>query len=192
MNAGSLLPDGITIALWQPAAEPAAVERELDDLAELLRIAVLEGAGVSFFVPFGAEDARLFWTGSVLPAVQEGSRRVLIARQGSRVVGTVQLDLALPPNQAHRADVAKMLVHPDVRGRGVARALMTSLENVARSEGRTLLLLDTVTGSRAEALYTSLGYVTLGVVPRFARKSLSPELEDATFMYKELDGHERD
>jgi GNAT superfamily N-acetyltransferase len=79
-----------------------------------------------------------------------------------------------------------MLVHPDVRRRGVARALMTALEDVARAEGRTLLTLDTVTGSRAERLYASMGYVTVGVVPRFARKSLSEELEGATIMYKDV------
>jgi ribosomal protein S18 acetylase RimI-like enzyme len=79
-----------------------------------------------------------------------------------------------------------LLVHPDARRRGIARAMMVELEKIAQSEGRTLLTLDTVTGSHAEPLYTSLGYVTVGVIPRYARKALSPELESTTIMYREL------
>jgi ribosomal protein S18 acetylase RimI-like enzyme len=101
-------------------------------------------------------------------------------------VGSVQIVLAAPPNQRHRCEVVKLMVHPDARRRGIARALMIALEKVAREEGRTLLTLDTWTGSAAESLYRSLGYVTLGVIPRYARASLTPELLPATFMYKEL------
>lgn len=82
--------------------------------------------------------------------------------------------------------MVKLLVHPDARRQGIARALMIALEAVARSERRTLLTLDTWTGSPAERLYQSLGYVTVGVIPRYARGSLTPELEPATIMYKEL------
>jgi ribosomal protein S18 acetylase RimI-like enzyme len=109
-----------------------------------------------------------------------------VAREGERIVGTVQIDLDTPPNQQHRTEVTKLLVHPGARRRGIARALMVALEDVARSEGRTLLTLDTWTGEPAERLYQSLGYITVGVIPRYARGSLSPELEPATFMYKEL------
>jgi ribosomal protein S18 acetylase RimI-like enzyme len=101
-------------------------------------------------------------------------------------VGTVQLDLATPPNQRHRAEVLKLLVHPSARGLGIARALMVALEAVAREEARSLLTLDTWTGSAAEQLYRSLGYLVVGIIPRYARGSVTPELEAATFMYKEL------
>jgi ribosomal protein S18 acetylase RimI-like enzyme len=111
---------------------------------------------------------------------------VVVARWGARIVGTAQLDLAVPPNQRHRAEVVKLLVHPAARRRGVARALMMALETIAASEGRTLLTLDTWTGGSAERLYRSLGYVPVGVIPRYARGSLTPELEPATIMYKEL------
>lgn len=188
MNEAAGARSGVQIDLWRPSNDETSRDAELRDLGELLRLAVHEGAGVSFFLPFTIEEATRFWRDLVLPGVLAGTRRVLVAREAARIVGTVQLDLALPPNQRHRAEVAKMLVHPDVRRRGVARALMTALEDVARAEGRTLLTLDTVTGSKAETLYTSMGYVTLGVIPRFARKSLSEELEAATFMYKQLDG----
>ena len=155
-------------------------------LGEVLLAVVHTGAGVSFIVPFSLDNARAFWVEKVLPGVRAGTRRVLVARIGTRIVGTVQLDFATPPNQRHRGEVAKLLVHPDVRRRGIARSLMIALESVALSEGRTLLTLDTWTGGYAEALYRSLGYVTVGVIPRFARGSVTPELEPTTIMYKEL------
>jgi ribosomal protein S18 acetylase RimI-like enzyme len=98
----------------------------------------------------------------------------------------VQLILATPPNQPHRAEVVKLLVHPDARRQGIARALMTAVEEIARSEGRTLLTLDTVAGSHAETLYRSLGYVVVGVIPGYARDPLTPQLRGATIMYKEI------
>jgi GNAT superfamily N-acetyltransferase len=177
----------IDIGEWRPdPADANALARDLDDLAEVLRAVVHGGAGVSFFLPFSHADARAFWSDKVLPALLAGARRVVIARAGGRIVGTVQIDLALPPNQRHRAEVAKLLVHPDARRRGVARAMMTALEGIALAEGRTLLTLDTVTGSNAEPLYTSLGYITVGVIPGYARAALSPELESTTIMYKSL------
>ncbi len=177
----------IVIEEWRPDLAPAAaVDADLEMLSDLLHAVVHGGAGVSFFVPFSIDDARAFWRDKVLPAVRARTRRVVVARLQGRLVGTVQLDLAVPPNQQHRAEVAKMLVHPDSRRRGIARAVMTALEAIARSEGRTLLTLDTVTGSHAEPLYRSLGYVTVGVIPGYARGSLTPELESTTIMYKDL------
>jgi GNAT superfamily N-acetyltransferase len=167
-------------------SEHTSVDRDLDMLADVLRAVVYAGAGVSFVVPFSHEEARAFWREKVLPGVRAGTRRVMVARQAGRIVGTVQIDLAVPPNQQHRAEVAKLLVHPIARRRGVARALMVAIEAVARSAGRTLLTLDTWTGGDAEPLYQSLGYVTVGVIPRYARGSLTPALEPTTIMYKEL------
>jgi len=172
---------------WRPDRPGAAsLDHDIDMLAEVLHAVVHGGAGVSFFVPFSLDDARAFWREKVLPGVRARTRRVVVARWGARIVGTVQLDFALPPNQQHRAEVAKLLVHPAARRRGVARTLMLALEAIAQSEGRTLLTLDTVTGSNAEPLYRSLGYVTVGVIPRYARASLTPDLESTTIMYKEL------
>jgi GNAT superfamily N-acetyltransferase len=179
---------GIQIEEWRPdRAGDTRLDRDVDMLAEVLHAVVHGGAGVSFFVPFSLDDARAFWIDKVLPAVRACTRRVVVARCAGRIVGTVQLDLAVPPNQRHRAEVAKLLVHPDARRRGVARALMIALEAIAQAEGRTLLTLDTVTGSHAEPLYLSLGYVAVGSIPRYARGSLTPDLEAATIMYKELD-----
>lgn len=177
----------LQIMEWRPELlADALVDRDVTMLAEVLRAVVYGGAGVSFFVPFSLEEAREFWTVNVLACVRAGTRRVLVARQGERIVGTVQVNLAVPPNQQHRADVAKLLVHPDARRQGIARALMLAVEPIARAEGRTLLTLDTVSRSSAESLYLQLGYVAAGVIPRYARGSLTPDLEDTTVMYKEL------
>lgn len=177
----------VTIDEWRPASEnDPSLAPDLEELADMLRAVVYHGAGVSFVVPFSMEDSRGFWKDKVLPGVLAGTRCVLVARIANRIVGTVQMDMATPPNQPHRAEVLKMLVHPDSHRRGIARALMVRLEEVARARGRTLLTLDTWTGSHAEKLYRSLGYVEVGVIPRYARGSTTPALEPATFMYKEL------
>jgi GNAT superfamily N-acetyltransferase len=177
----------IRIEEWlAEACSDTAIYTEIEMLAAVLRAVVHAGASVSFFTPFSIEQARMFWVEKVLPQVQAGARRVLVARMDQNIVGTVQLELEMPPNQQHRAAVAKLLVHPDARRRGIAKALMIALEEIARSEGRSLLTLDTVTDSNAEVLYRSLGYIAAGVIPRYARGALTPELESTTIMYKEL------
>jgi GNAT superfamily N-acetyltransferase len=174
---------GVTIDQWRPG-----VDADLDMLADVLHAVVHDGAGVSFVVPFTMAEARQFWVDKVVPGVRERTRHVLVARDNGRIVGTVQFELAWPPNQPHRAEVAKLLVHPVARRRRVGRALMLALESLARAQGRTLLTLDTWTGGHAESLYRSLGYVVVGVIPRFARGSTTPALEPTTVMYKELTG----
>ncbi len=178
------------------ATEPVRIERlhldsprldeELEMLGDVLHACVHAGASVSFVLPFSREDAMAFWRDKVAPAVAAGNCRVLLARMAGDVVGTVQIDLATPPNQAHRAEVRKLLVHPLARRRGIARELMAALEDEARTLGRSLLTLDTVTGASAEALYLSMGYVRAGVIPRYARRPDSPELESTTVMFKEI------
>jgi ribosomal protein S18 acetylase RimI-like enzyme len=178
---------GFQIEEWRPdRSEAASVERDLDMLSEVLHAVVHVGAGVSFVVPFSLNEARAFWIEKVLPGVGARTRRVVVARENGQIVGTVQADFATPPNQQHRAEVVKLLVHPSARRRGIARALMIRLEEIAQSEGRTLLTLDTWTGGHAESLYRSLGYSVAGIIPRFARGSLTPALEPTTIMYKEL------
>src|SRR5262245_325754 len=149
---------GIHVDEWHPDPDGSpGLARDLDMLAEVLHAVVHTGAGVSFVVPFSLGEARAFWTEKVLPGVRAHTRRVVVARAaGARIVGTVQIDLATPPNQPHRAEVAKLLVHPGARRRGIARALMVALEALAAASGRTLLTLDTWTDGHAERLYRSL------------------------------------
>jgi GNAT superfamily N-acetyltransferase len=92
----------------------------------------------------------------------------LAAFAEGRLVGTVQVNLALPPNQPHRAEIAKLLVHRSARKRGVAQLLMEHAESEARAAGKTLLVLDTVTGGDGERLYARLGWTKVGVIPGYA------------------------
>lgn len=177
----------VVIEEWRPdPADGRSLQPDLDRLGEILYAVVHDGAGVSFVVPFSRAEARAFWSDQVLPGVLAGTRRMAVARRDGAIVGTVHLVLDTPPNQRHRAEVVKLLVHPAYRRQGIARRLMIAIEEIARDAGRTLLTLDTWTGSHAESLYRSLDYVTLGVIPRYARGSTTEALEPATFMYKEL------
>jgi GNAT superfamily N-acetyltransferase len=122
----------------------------------------------------------------VAEGVARRERVLLIAedREGG-IVGTVQLITALPDNQPHRADVAKMLVHRSARRRGIAQRLMAALDAAAREEGKSVLVLDTVTGGDAERLYERAGWQRVGAVPRYA---LMPDgaFCGTTFFYKQL------
>jgi ribosomal protein S18 acetylase RimI-like enzyme len=138
--------------------------QHLGGLAELLVDVVCDGASVNFMLPFGHDDALRFWR-SVLDRVETGEIRLLAAFRHGALDGTVQLQLAPQPNQPHRADVAKLLVHTRARRLGVARNLMLALEEIARRHGRTLLTLDTLAGTPAERLYRSLGYTVVGQIP---------------------------
>jgi len=173
--------DASTIAIAALSTDGLAART--DELAALLHACVHAGANINFVLPFGLADAA-FWTAKVLPAVQGGTRVLLIAEDAGRVVGTVQLDTGTPPNQAHRAEITKLLVHPDSRRRGIARALMAEIETVARARDRSLITLDTRTGDAAEPLYTSLGYETAGIIPGFCRDPIADRLYPTTIMYK--------
>ena len=148
--------------------------------------AVHAGASVSFVLPFSLDDADTFWSTKVLPEVRKRSRIVLVARIENEIAGTVQVILDTPANQKHRAEAAKLLVHPKARRRGIARGLMQAVEDTARREGRTLITLDTRTGDMSEPLYLSLGYMVAGIIPRYAIDPQGRELEPTTILYKEL------
>jgi GNAT superfamily N-acetyltransferase len=160
-----------------------ATNRDVAELTALLLDAVDSGAGVSFMAGLSAVEAETWWRASIAAVPPRGA--ILVARDADGIVGSVQLQPAWAPNQPHRADVAKLMVHRRGRNRGIARALMEALERAAEDAGFTLLLLDTCQGSAAERLYLSLGWVHVGVVPGFA---LNPDhsLCDTVFFYKRL------
>lgn len=163
----------------------AAEAREcIPALTDVLMDCVEGGASVSFMAPLTRDRAEAFWRG-VADGVGRGERILLVAEDEDGIVGTVQIVFAWPENQPHRADVSKMLVHRRARRRGIGAALMRALEDAARGAGKTVLVLDTVTGSAAERLYEREGWVRVGVVPYFA---LMPDGTpcDTTFFYKHL------
>lgn len=163
----------------------AADDLLVDGLSDVLLDAVQSGAGVSFMADLTKVGAEAWWRRILGGATARTV--VLVARDESGIVGTVQLQPAWPPNQPHRADVAKLMVHRRARGSGVARGLMEELERQARAQRFTLLLLDTCKGSAAERLYTSMGWTRVGEVPNFA---LNPDGSwcDTVFFYKQIGG----
>jgi GNAT superfamily N-acetyltransferase len=160
-------------------------ERALDELAEVLADCVAGGASVNFMSSFSRDDARTFF-GKVAGSVASGDIVLLVARLNGRIVGTVQLGLDMPPNQLHRADVKKMLVHRSVRGRGIGAALMAAIEKEARQRGRRLLVLDTVPGESGHRLYLRSGWLQSGTIPDFAQFP-DGRLCDTAIMWKRLD-----
>lgn len=150
----------------RPLAAEAGV---LDALSEILVEVVAGGGSVSFMHPLAPEAAQAFWVGS-LAAAARGERIVLGAFIGGRLAGTVTLLLDCPPNQPHRAEIAKLMVGAAFRGRGLAAALMRRAEALAVARERTLMVLDTATEEGAAGLYEGLGFQLAGVIPDYALK----------------------
>ena len=163
----------------------ADVHACIDGLTDVLLDCVEGGASISFMWPLARDKALAFWH-KVACGVVLGERALLVAEDADGgIVGTAQLVLAQPENQPHRADVAKVLVHRRARRRGIASRLMRAIDDTARAEGKSVLVLDTVTGSDGDGLYAAIGWTRVGVVPRYA---LMPDgaMCDATIFYKHV------
>ena len=157
------MPDAVRIRDLQ-----AIGDREIQGLSDLLIDCVEGGASVSFMLPMTRAKAEAFWR-SASASVARGERVVLAAEDpDGTIVGTVQVILNQPENQPHRGDVAKMLVHRRARRRGVGAALLAAAERSAAGAGKTLLVLDTVTGSEGERLYARQGWQRCGEIPNYA------------------------
>jgi ribosomal protein S18 acetylase RimI-like enzyme len=163
--------------------KPPVSEADLGALADLLVDAVTDGAAVSFIEinPAQAED----WWRKLLSAPASGAI-VLVARDAGGIVGSVQLHPSWAPNQPHRADVAKLIVHRRGRRRGVGRALMHAIEREAAGAGFRLLVLDTRRGDAADQLYRGLGWNVAGVIPRYALDTDGKTPHDTVVFFKEL------
>jgi acetyltransferase len=164
-------------------AVDGAADDVVRDLAAVLMDAVSSGASVSFMPDLQLDDAVEWWRKTLTTSPARAV--VIVARDEEGIVGTVQLQPSWAPNQLHRADVAKLLVHRRARGRGIARTLMQEIERRARDQKFTLLVLDTCQRSAAEKLYTSLGWIRVGVIPNYA---LNPDGTpcDTVYFYKDL------
>ncbi len=164
--------------------DAAEVRAQLDGLASVLVDCVRSGASVRYLAPFSLADGRAAFE-AVAAEVEEGRRLILAAYAGGDLVGTVQVVLAVQPNSPHRAEISQLLVRREARRRGIARSLMERAEEEARAQGRSLLVLDTVTGEAAERLYRRLGWNEVGVIPGYA---LYPDGRpcDTTVFWKSL------
>lgn len=173
-------PDTMTIEQLDGDGALAAVPA----LAEILRDSVANGASVGFMDWNTPADFESFWRG-IAAEVAAGRILLFVARDGSGIVGTAQLHPVGKPNQPHRAEIAKVLVHPRARRRGIGEALMRAAEAAALALGRDLLVLDTDEAGAARRLYNRLGWTEVGTIPRYA---LMPDGRDcgSTFFYKQL------
>jgi GNAT superfamily N-acetyltransferase len=172
----------------RPLDATEAVAR-LDELADILVDAVAHGASVNFMAGFAPEAARTFW-GEQVPGLARGEKLLIVADAGADLVGTVLLTFASQPNAPHRADVGKMLVLSSWRRQGLGRRLLGAAEAAARAAGRTLLILDTESGSAGDRLYRACGWIELGRMPDHAFRPDGP-LAETTFFYKILGPHRR-
>lgn len=174
----------IRTATWSIRRLRVLDEAAVEALSDVLLDCVEGGASVGFMDSLTRERAMEFWR-RVADGVHAGERAVLVAEDSQGVCGTVQLVLAQPDNQPHRADLSKMLVHRRARRSGLGAALMCAAEATALECGKTTLVLDTVTGSAAERLYTRLGWERVGVIPRYAQMP-DGEYCSTTYFYRDL------
>lgn len=172
--------DTTTIERWTPPVS----EADLRSLAELLIDAVASGAAVSFVLPLSISDAAAWWRRTL--SAWHPRAEFLIARDSTGIVGTVQLQPAWAPNQPHRAEVVKLIVHRRARGCGLGRRLMETIETAARERGFTLLTLDAKRGATAESLYRSMNWTHAGTIPGFAVDPDGHTPHDAVIYYKNL------
>ncbi|RWM67916.1 MULTISPECIES: GNAT family N-acetyltransferase [Mesorhizobium] len=163
-----------------------AIEKRLGVLSQVLADSVADGAAISFMAPMPYEDAVLFWSRGVQPEVVAGRRVLFGAERNGDFLGTVQLLTAMPPNQPHRCEIAKMIVHPRARRLGIGRALMNRALDRARELGKTLVTLDTRTGDVAEPLYASVGFEVAGLIPDFAWDPDGKARHATTYMFRRI------
>lgn len=154
----------MAIRRLDPGKEPSSI---LTELSDLLIAVIAAGGSVGFMHPLARESAESFWTQAFDQALA-GKRVLLGAFEGKRLCATVSVLLDMPPNQRHRGEIAKMMTHPDCRGRGLAAALLAAAEQIARAHGKSVLTLDTASVDGASTLYERMGYCFAGELPDYA------------------------
>lgn len=155
-------------------------KHSLNELSELLIKTIEDGASIGFLSPVQLIDANHYWKTLLGPEVI-----LLVAESHNKIVGSIQLHFSTKQNGRHRAEIAKLMTHPNFRRMGIGRLLMQKAEEIAKNEGRSLLVLDTREGDPSNILYTSLGYVRAGRIPNYAQ-SPNGELAATIFYYKEI------
>ncbi|MGC4376584.1 GNAT family N-acetyltransferase [Fictibacillus sp. Mic-4] len=160
--------------------ELMSIGENVDSLSELLVKVVDEGASIGFLPPLKWIEAQNYWESVPGPEVI-----IFVAKQGDEIVGSVQLHLCTKPNGRHRAEIAKLMTHPDCRQRGIGRSLIQKAEERAKQEGKSLLVLDTREGDPSNRLYKALGFIRAGRIPGYAM-SANGELDATVFYYKSI------
>ena len=163
--------------------DAAAAKAAIGELADVLADCVAGGASVSFMLPYSRDDAVKFFE-KVIASIARDETVLVAAKLDGRIVGTVQLGIDMPPNQPHRADIKKLLVHRSARNHGLGAKLMERAEQEAKARGRALLVLDTASGD-AERLYVRGGWQRVGVVPDYAMWP-GGGFCDTTFFWKKI------
>ena len=158
--------------------ELTLIEEHLDELSELLVKVVDEGASIGFLPPMRKQDAANYWKTVLSPDVI-----LFVAKLNNQIVGSIQLHLSTKQNGSHRAEIAKLMTHPEYRRNGIGRLLMHRAEETAKQMERTLIVLDTREGDPSNKLYSSLGYIQAGRIPNYA-KSADGELAATILYYK--------
>jgi ribosomal protein S18 acetylase RimI-like enzyme len=158
--------------------EVKSMEEHIDQLSELLIKVIEDGASIGFLPPMKRSEAKSYWETLLQPEVI-----LFIAKINNEIVGSVQLHLCTKQNGAHRAEIAKLMTHPDCRRNGIGRSLMQKAEERAKQEGRSLLVLDTREGDPSNHLYASIGFVESGRIPNYAR-SANGDLHTTVIYYK--------
>lgn len=171
-------------ALSVRALDAAEAAARLDELADILVDAVAHGASVNFMAGFSSAQARAFWQGQ-LAGIAAGEKRLFVGDDGARLVATVMLTFAPQPNAPFRAEIGKMLVLSSLRRQGLGRRLLAAAEDAALAAGRSLLMLDTESGSAGDRLYRACDWTPIGKVPGHSFKT-DGRLADATIFYKKL------
>ncbi|MEH7436933.1 GNAT family N-acetyltransferase [Neobacillus drentensis] len=159
-------------------AELTLIEEHLDELSELLVKVVDDGASIGFLPPMRKQDAANYWKTVLSPDVI-----LLVAKLNNHIVGSIQLHLSTKQNGSHRAEIAKLMTHPEYRRNGIGRLLMQKAEETAKQMERSLIVLDTREGDPSNKLYSSLGYTQAGRIPNYA-KSANGELAATILYYK--------
>lgn len=163
---------------------PKKIETHLPEFIDMLTLTVNAGASIGWLAPLAAEDAQAYWQ-NVMAQVESGDKILLVAEKDNIVVGAVQLGLESRANGNHRAEVQKLMVHPDYRRQGIASQLMEQLDTLARNANLSLLVLDVRKSDPAETLYQQMGFTHVGDIPNYARSS-NMQLDATAFYYKEL------
>lgn len=160
--------------------EVTSMDEHIDQLSDLLVQVVEDGASIGFLPPLKRSEAKEYWETVLKPDVI-----LYAAKVNDKIVGSVQLHVCTKANGLHRAEIAKLMTHPNVRRQGIGRSLMKKAEERAKQEGRSLLVLDTREGDPSNYLYTSIGFVEAGRIPRYAQ-SANGELHATVIYYKLL------